>query len=483
MLNKCPLVLSLFLSAQSPAFTLADHPDFSADAETLRAALTELYPSYDRYDQGDALTRALDALDVLAGETTDPMVFYQGVAQVAAAARDEHVIAFPPAEYRAHRRASAFMPPFTLRFVGRSPVIAAVADPAHQHLVGQTLLRLNDEDSGRIRDRLERLIPGDGRSETFRIRRLEDFSPTQNENYFDLNYPIVYGEYDAYTLTVADTEGTEQTLTLDALDWVVFSTFYRARFTRPDPIVFEWLDETTAYLSVSSFHGWRYEETGVDAEARLADLADRLNHVEGARLVLDLRRNEGGGDISSRLLDYLLTEPFTEYDAVRTQFVGRPASASACENAPEVAFDPAWSEPHHEGGYALRDAFKSLIIGAETRAPEDTAFAGPLVVLISGATGSAAAKVAAVLDREERAMFVGEETGGAAAGATAFGYCALNLDESGIRVDVPLIRFERDTIAPYGRGVLPDRSVAVAHPGLEAADPVLAAALEMLNTD
>ena len=424
----------------------------------------------------------LDLLDQRAANSSDPMTFYRHVAEVAVATKDEHVISYPPKAYRASRRKGRMMLPYTVRWIDNEPYLASIADTDFDHFIGSKIVSLDDRSSQEVFDTLQSTISADGLSETFAIRRLEDFTPTQNENYFDLNYPIWFEERARYSLTVETPLGEVNTIELDALDWVAFSKFYRQRLKRTRPIQFRWLDDHTAYLSVLSFHDWYFDEHNTNASSELNAIFEEIHQKPDTKLILDLRQNEGGGDISSSLLDYLMVHPFKEYDRVLTKFVGQPPAARHCDNAEDVAFDPSWSEPSSDGLFELRDTYKYLIKGANERTPNPNPFEGPLVVLISGATGSAAAKVAAVLDREGRAQFVGEETGGAAAGATAFGYCSLVLPNSGISVDIPLVRFERKTASPYGRGVLPDVTVDTGRiPPVTSSDTVLAAAIRMLG--
>lgn len=451
-----PFGLAMLTACAAPDGALAPaNQALETDAAILREALVELYPSLNRYGQRDDVLAALDGMDILASGSPEPMEFYQAVVGVAVATRDEHVIPFPPDAYRTSRREGRMMLPYTVQWIDASPYVAAVADPDLQHLVGNEITAFDGHSAQEVQKILRQTIPSDGLSETFALRRLQDFTPTQNENYFDLNYPIWFGEKGRYSISVKNEEGTVQTVYSDALDWVDFSNFYRSRLPRAAPIQFRWLDESVAYLSINSFHDWYFDEHKLDAQTEFNAIFDDITERPGASLILDLRRNEGGGDISSLLLDHLLNRPFQEYNRVLTRFVGRPAAAQHCENANEVAFDPSWSETSAESLYRLKENFGHLITGASQRAPRSDAFEGRIVVLISGATGSAAVKVASVLDREERAQFVGEETGGAAAGATAFGYCTLILPSSGIKVDIPLVRFEREQPSPEGRGVLP----------------------------
>jgi len=457
-------------------------PLFADDALILREALLQLYPSFDRYGQKEDLLSALDRLDRIASTTQEPMSFYRAVADVAVSSKDEHVIPFPPEAYRASRRSGRMMLPYTLQWAEEEPYISAIHGEDFEHLVGKRVVAFDDRSVPEVRATLRETIPSDGISKTFALRRMQDFTPTQNENYFDLNYPIWFGAKEQYALSVENEEGEIERFSLDALDWEDFSNFYRQRLPRTSPIEFRWLDEQTAYLSINSFHGWYFDEHDLDAASRLEEIFAEIADRTDAHLILDLRRNEGGGDISSQLLDHLLHRPFKEYDRILTSFVGRPDAAQYCENANDVAFDPSWSEPTKDSLFRLKETFGDLIMGANERAPLPSSFKGQLVVLISGTTGSAAAKVASVLDREERGIFVGEETGGAAAGATAFGYCTLILPTSGIKVDIPLVRFERAHPSPYGSGVIPDIAIDAGRvPPISSVDEGLEAAISALK--
>lgn len=442
--------------------------DFSEDASILGDAIDALYPSKDRYGQGQVVDKAVSRMIDVAKSTNDAMLFYKSVAAVAVATRDEHIIPFPPEDYRAYRREATMMLPYTVVWRQGRPLLAAVAYPEYESLIGAQIIAFDGLPFEAVRETLVATIPSDGLSESFALRHLQDFTPTQNENYFDLNYPIWFGARETYQLTLAKDDGSSQTtLELDALDWTQFSRFYRERLPRARPVQFRWVDDEIAYLEILSFHDWYYEEHAVEAEVEFSNIFASLTTRNAGTLILDLRRNEGGGDVSSLLLDYLMESRFSEYDAVITKFVGQPDAARHCENANEVAFDPAWAVATEDDLFALKESYYGLITGADERQPNAARFGGKVIVLISGATGSAAAKVAAMLEQRDQVVFIGEETGGAAAGATAYGNCRLRLPRSDIIVDIPLIRFERDVDGQYGRGVLPDILVDVSMVGKE----------------
>ena len=110
-------VLSLLASAILVMAGCATNPseqlaDFSKDAIILRDAIDALYPSKDRYGQGQAVDSAVSQMIEVAHATNDAMTFYKSVTAVAVATRDEHVKPFPPDAYRTYRHEDSMMLPY-----------------------------------------------------------------------------------------------------------------------------------------------------------------------------------------------------------------------------------------------------------------------------------------------------------------------------------------------------------------------------------
>lgn len=79
-------------------------------------------------------------------------------------------------------------------------------------------------------------------------------------------------------------------------------------------------------------------------------------------------------------------------------------------------------------------------------------------MLIDGGTFSTAAEFCAVARSLGRATFVGEETGGGYEGNASGTFAILTLPQTGVRVVIPLVRYEL-AVAPArerGRGIQPD---------------------------
>lgn len=188
------------------------------------------------------------------------------------------------------------------------------------------------------------------------------------------------------------------------------------------------------------------EVTGFSNAPESRDAVDRaMNSVASASaLILDLRNNGGGGDVSfGRLLGHLFPER-TELGSIEWRQCAPPPPGrpDACEQI----------EPRLERRF--------------TDAPPGPAFAKkPVYVLVSGRTFSAAEAAAHELKGYRRATIVGERTGGG-------GNPSAGMDlESDFVVIMPIGRGKPVNGTNWeGSGVTPDIQV----PADEALDRVLA---------
>ena len=188
------------------------------------------------------------------------------------------------------------------------------------------------------------------------------------------------------------------------------------------------LNDDVAYVKLDRFSG--HPEVA-------AALDDALSEVAGARaLILDLRTNGGGGEAAlNHLMGHLVPAPVELATLYHRQCAPPPADRpDACEQLPGRAVQRRWSDA------VSRPAFPTQ----------------PIYVLTSASTFSAAEELAYDLRVEDRAMIVGETTGG---GANPSGMMDAGPNFS---VVMPLAeaRHPRTGGAWEGVGVAPDVAVA-----------------------
>ncbi|MEL6190860.1 MAG: S41 family peptidase [Bacteroidota bacterium] len=208
------------------------------------------------------------------------------------------------------------------------------------------------------------------------------------------------------------------------------------------------------------------------------------------KLILDLRGNGGGEESNAmHLYSYLTQKPFLYYD--RYEVNANPNKtfhqASTLVSFETLNFFSSISAIDHENRCILSDleSLEGRFLDPKQliHPKSENHFSGELVVLIDGGSFSATSEVCAVMKRDERATFIGEETGGGFDGNTSGIYDQITLPNSRLTVKVPLVKYvsavEGATFI-FGRGVIPDYPVKAN--GKDSEDPVMDFAMKYLKT-
>lgn len=244
-------------------------------------------------------------------------------------------------------------------------------------------------------------------------------------------------------------------------------------------------DTSIAYLKIRGFsggHRWSrkfYEET--------FHIIDSLNTKN---LILDLRDNTGGslkeiGNLYGYLTDseYTLVNPLEtkrHFVETKTMWSGRPTFIGNFFKILATPFTLAY------------DLIKTKKFDGKTvvtyrytkpQQPKETAFKGEIYVLINGLSFSASSVLSNNLHGSKRALFIGEETGGAYNSTVAGTYLSRYLPNSKIFVPVWMMNFETDyKVQPDGYGIKPDIEIQPNKEDfLNGKDTVLEKTLEIID--
>ena len=454
----CTLALMAQESAESVSVRLFKPEQLQEDYRILIKTLHDAYPSVYRYNGKEDIERFFTKnLGQLTAAMTEKE-FFPIIASTVAKMKDEHIIATPSALYydSLYKKQNRFMP-FSIKIIGRKIYVWKSVAP--ELGTGTEILAINGTPATDIIQKLTSYIPHDGYIQTFPYRHLEDYAPTQNQNFFDLLYPFFYPVPKHLLIGVRTTEGKSLTVPCESLNYNDYASFYKSRMMHDLPMEYKSLSTDISYLRISSFHYYYREMYKQDFDTLFEKTFARLDNNKTKHLILDLRHCEGGDNSSLLLLSYLMNKPFRVIQYLEVPYSGLPSTAQYFEN-PEGAYQPDSLLYRTTGGmYRLKSQYESTVPGYTAIQPRHHCFKGNLYVLTSGATGSAAAVVSSILRNSKRATFIGEETGGAMDGPTALNVSILILPNTKIKVEIPHIREELDVESTHGRGVTPDYSV------------------------
>lgn len=385
--------------------------------------------------------------------------FYKLIDLTCARVNDEHLSPQPSKAYYRSLENTHHYFPFSLKIIGRRFYVFKTAQKNGLLPIGSEIISINGRSAEDILHILTPTIPSDGYIETFNIRSLEDYSMTEEDSFFDLNYPIFVEDTDTFRIEYIDPADRSKLrlATISGLDFKTYKSFFYSRNPLKAPLEFKYLNKDVAYLRISSFLGWHRNRFKQDFDKLYDSVFTALNTKHMPNLILDLRNNEGGDGTGEKLLTYLLTKPYTHFASAELKFAGYPPVVDDLDNRNEdVFFSDSMLTRTRGGMYALKKTYLPQL--GEQQVNKNN-YKGNLYVLINGGSGSMASIVACFLKGNGRGVFIGEESGGTMEGITARFGATLVLPNTKIRVHFGLLKTDNAVPFTKGRGVEPDYAV------------------------
>ena len=214
-------------------------------------------------------------------------------------------------------------------------------------------------------------------------------------------------------------------------------------------------DSLVAYMNIRSFTKGNYKRFYKES-------FKKIDSAKTKHFILDLRDN-GGGRVSEidYLYSYFVNKPYTFIEpsevTSRTPVFNYMMSGSTGLKILGSAFAPFVLTADILHTKKKDDKFYFKFKQTRVRKPKDLNYKGKMYVLINGNSFSASSLISTHLKAEKRAVFVGEETGGAYNGCVAGFYKIYELPTSKLKARIGLMQIETPyKQQPDGYGVKPD---------------------------
>jgi hypothetical protein len=248
-----------------------------------------------------------------------------------------------------------------------------------------------------------------------------------------------------------------------------------------DSVIFNltFKENATALLTIPFF--WNPEK-GPGFKKFLSVSFRAINEQNTEHLIIDLRNNEGGKEVyGSLLLSYLMDREFLYYDYLD---ISQKKKFSFSEYA-----SVPWAYKFMKTLFKQKDSGRYEWKGHENCGPQKPAknnYKGKVYLLINGGSFSVATEFASVLKSLNRAVFIGEETGGGYYGNTSGFFAVVKLPHTDLELGIPLMGFY-SKVQPTrykNRGVFPDYEIRPSVSGvINNHDEVLNYALDLIGKD
>jgi hypothetical protein len=462
-MNKYILVVFLniiFLSINAQNYTRAE---LTTDINFLQTQLFEKHSGLDTYASLEEINITLNQMKATLPDSMSAIQFYGHISPILSTIKDGHTMLLPPSVYLEKSNTDSLFLPLRMFNSGDKLYVELNYLPEDKIPNGSEIISINGVPAAVILNTMLNGMMRDGHNDAYARWAL---------NWWFAEYFSYWYDHPAkYQIQFINPEGVLQNVIIDGATKEAYNE-YRAKrypnrsFTRtydhkPGTAVVFTLD-TINSIAIMKIKDWDEAVLKNTYHQKLRKTIDScfdsifLFHIQ--HLVIDIRDNQGGSLVNSKhVLSYLLN---TSFDLVDNYYkVSNPA------------LDAGNSRYKKTSG----ENSKSNKIRKEI-------YTGKVYVLTNGGSFSNSGLFASTLKRNNRALFIGEETGGSIYSLNA-NTKSLTLPNTQIQFELTTKRFAiNESIPNAGRGLIPDY---VVHPTItnlvEGRDVILEKALDVIQ--
>ena len=437
--------------------------ELQADFTVIRQALEEAHPGLYRFQTKEQVDKQFTTIEKRLKKGMSGYAFYRLVNPLLATIGDGHVKFHPEGK---PDDPYAFFDngylPLQLYFKDGNAFVLSSYGAVEILPAGTRILSINGEDISHITARLFRNIFADGSVQSSKFAALNsDFAGY---------YGMFTGPAAQFTIGYKEEAGKKGTVVLNA----VSAEDIRSATSPEAPYNMSFPAKGVALLRIAVF----MEQEGMPSFAAFLDSTFRLIREKQVHsLIIDLRNNEGGTDrLGQQLQSFIARAPFRYYDKLTVAGIGPYSFATHATFPQEMEYLKQFVKKEGDEYLFTYNAGLGVIN------PASNAFAGNVYILQNGRSFSVTAEFAAIAKDNRRAVFIGEESGGAMQGNTSGGFAMVTLPNTHLGLDVPLLSYYMRLQHPFktDKGIPADHVITPSvRDILQHLDPVLELALRL----
>jgi hypothetical protein len=421
------------------------------DYDLLQLALEQAHAGIYRYTSKNEFDSLFNDLFMnINGEMTE-IEFFRLISSIIENIQCVHTQILPSLNYQKTINEHGLFFPFELKFIAGKAYILQSFNSENQVPLGSEIVSINNRPLPQLLPELLRMLPSDGKNETYKYRILEKSFPEEYHQYIEQSdsFKIEYKTPQKSKTATITVPGVPHASINECRP--SFEEIYKECLKLQFPE-----DSDIAVLMIKTFVPKIINHFGYNYYGFLESSFEEIKNRNIQNLIIDLRWNDGGESFCCiDLLAYLMEKPFRFLNCVDTPNTRYSFLEYTDKGVFFNYFHPVLWTRGDNGRYLLKGNW------GRTIEPKAYNFKGKVYVLINGISISGSADVAALLHHHKRAIFIGEETGGAYYGNNSGDYINLTLPNTHIRIRIP-IRSSVLSVFDYpfsDHGVIPDFQV------------------------
>lgn len=439
--------------AQSLADQVYSTAQLKEDLALAKRVLTERHPDLYAYVPKDSLEKQFSRLEA-ALSLTDSLPAgraFELFADVMNNIGCGHTMLIPSDDFiKASKKIKRL--PFKFKYINDKLYIMRSYLDDTTAAVGWQLLAVNGNTVEELEQRFMRYYSTDGYNQTLKYRQMEIS--------FRDDYALFIEHPDTLSIECLSSAGEHKTMKVPAMLTDSINARYARRFPGPrEKLLRLKIDSSkVAVLSIGSFHPKTLARSKQHFKHFIHQSFREINKSKVTDLVIDLRNNPGGySNYGIYLYSWLADSSFRYFEKMELPTKKPIRFIKYTDKSPFFnALYLLVSRDRKSGTCCYR-----LDPGLRTSHPKKHAFKGNVYVLINGNSFSNSCNFSALAQYNKRAVFVGEETGGRYDGCNGSAYIMLTLPNTGMKLNVPLVKNVYPFPAPAvkGRGIMPNYPV------------------------